>query len=130
MNGAKTVVTESSISITLSRVANQVRLNNCTVFVLDSFTKYSIFKTPNDECFYAKNSHFGWMTCGDNLATGFVQSKIKMVEDNIGMETILNDIGYRSHSTVCNQKDFKEIVSIKSHQYIVTITKFESFTPS
>jgi len=75
MNGAGTVVTESSISITLSRVTNQVRLNNCTVFELDSFTKYSIFKNPTDERLYINNSHFGWMKCGDNLTKGFAELK-------------------------------------------------------
>ena len=113
MNGANTVVTESSISITLSRVANQARLNNCTVFEQDNFTKYSIFKNPNDECLYTKNSHFGWMKYGDNLAKGFAQRRIKMAEENIEMEIILNNIGHRSYSTAYNKKDFKEVGSIK-----------------
>ena len=114
MDIGKTVLTESSLSITLSRVANQVRLKNCTVFELDSFNKYSIFKNPNNECFYAKNSHFVWMKYGDYLATGFAQMKIKTAEENIGIEIMLNNIGHRSHSTACNQKDFKELGIIKS----------------
>ena len=71
MDRTKTVVTESSASITLSRVMKQVNLNKCTVFELDIFTKYSILKNPNDECIYAKNIHFGWMKYGDNVATYF-----------------------------------------------------------
>ena len=105
MDLTKTVITKSSTYITLSQAANKVNLNNCTVFELDSFTKYSIFKSPNDECLYAKNTHFGWMKCGDNLATDFEQRRIKMVEDNIGMEIMLNDIGHINHPTACNQKD-------------------------
>jgi len=54
------------------------------------------------------------MKCGDNLAKGFAQRRIKMAEDNIGMEIMYNDIGHRSHSTACNQKDFKEVGSIRA----------------
>ena len=31
-----------------------------------------------------KNTHFGWMKCGDNVATNFTDSQIKIAEDNIG----------------------------------------------
>jgi len=37
-----------------------------------------------------------------------------MVEENIGMEIMLNNIGHRSNSIACNQKDFKEVGSIKA----------------
>ena len=44
IDSKKTVFTERSTFTTLSRVIKQVNLNKCTVFELDSFTKYSIFK--------------------------------------------------------------------------------------
>ena len=71
MDGARTVATESSRCITLSRFQNQIKLKKYTVFELDSFTQYSILKSPNDECLYDKNTHFGWIKCGDNMAKIF-----------------------------------------------------------
>ena len=92
---------------------NKIKLQKCTVFELDSFTKYSILKNPNNEYFYAKNNHFRWMKCGDNLAKDFAQSRIKMVEQNIEKEIMLKDIGQRNCSTGCHQKDLKQVGSIK-----------------
>ena len=82
--------------ITLSRVQNQIKLQKCTVFELDSFTKYSILKNPNDECLCTNNTHFGWIKCGDNVAKDFAQSWIKIVEQNIGKKIMLKDIGQRN----------------------------------
>ena len=113
MGVAKTVVTEGRTSITLSRVANQVKLKKCTVFELDSFTKYPILKNPNDKCLYAKNTRFGWMKCGDNVTKDLAQSQIKILEKKIGKEVMLKDTGQRNRSTVCHQKDLKQVRDIE-----------------
>ena len=114
MDGTKTVVSKSSTSMTLSRVRNQVKLKKCTVFELKSFTKYSILKNPNHKCLYANNNHFVWMQCGDNVTKDFVQSQIKMAEQNIGKEIMLKDIGQRNCSTQCRQKDLKQVRCVKA----------------
>ena len=114
MDGAKTVVTDNSRCITVSRVQNQTRLKKCTVFELDSFTKYSILKNSNDESLYAKKTHFGWTKCGDIVAKDFAQSRVKIVEQNIGKKIMLKDIGQRNYSTGYHQKDLKQVGSIKT----------------
>ena len=107
MDGAKTVVTEISTSMTLPKVNNLVKLDEYTMFELDSFTKCSIFKRPKDECLYEKNTHFGWMICGENVLKNLADSQIKMAENNIGKEIMLNDIGHRNGSTRFHQNDLK-----------------------
>ena len=114
MDGAKIVGTESSTSITLFRVMNQVKLNKCTLFKLDSFTKYSFFKNSNDDCLYTNNIYFGWMRCGDNEATDFADGWIKTVGNNIGKEIIWNGIGSINSPTGCHQNDLKQVGSIKT----------------
>ena len=66
MEGEKTVFAESSRSINLTKVKDQIKLEECTVFELDNFTRYLIFKNPNDQGFYTKNIYFGWMMCKIN----------------------------------------------------------------
>ena len=59
------------------------------------------------------------MKCGDDLATDFAQRQIKMVDENIGMELMLNYIGHRNRSTACNQKDLKQVGSIKAVDTVI-----------
>ena len=73
MDSVNTVVTESSTYITPPKVNNLVKLDEYTMFELDSFTKCSIFKRPKDECLYEKNTHFGWMICGENKTVLYIR---------------------------------------------------------
>ena len=53
MKGTSTVVTETSTSIILPHINNIFKLEECTLFELDSFAKYSIFKCRKDDSIYA-----------------------------------------------------------------------------
>ena len=47
------------------------------------------------------------MKCGDNVATDFADSQIKMAEQNIGKKIVLNGIDQRKSSTGCHLNDLK-----------------------
>ena len=89
MDGENTAVIENSTSITLPKFNNLVKLDECTVFELDSFTKYSIFKSPKNECLCAKNTYFGLVMCGGSILKNLVDSQIKIAGNNIGKEIML-----------------------------------------
>ena len=125
MEGAKTVFTESSRSINLTRVKGQNKLEKCTVFRLDSFTKYSIFKIPKDQCLYAKNIHFRLIICGGDEFRIFLNSRIKLAETNIGREIMLNDSGYIDFSIVKDHNDLKNFGSINAVNTDVSISAYD-----
>ena len=76
------------------RCKNEKYVDTCAVYVTDSFTRTAV--TINDNGFYTKSVHFGWLTETDEIVQrNYPRSKVQLALQNKGHIVHFKDGGSR-----------------------------------
>ena len=72
-------------------------------YEVDNRSKYSICINPKDKFIYAKNQHFGWDKLDEDDIQYLPNTRLKLAEDNVGFDILLNSSGHREEKEYYNK---------------------------
>ena len=64
-------------------------------YEIDNEVKYSIAHHPEENCLYAKGSHFGWTKVDSNDLIDYPSKRIELARKQVGHEIMLTAGGHR-----------------------------------